>query len=164
MMQGIAVPFPQKASRTYELSGTVRRPLLLGKFFFDPAVITEVKQMRKGVLYRILSASFSANCSEVEFRAAFRTFGPYTEPFALLTLNGVTATPKGWPVRDFYQGRPTLNYVEPSADNQVLGISFAGTFNGGDIPGLASLDLSYSFTVQELASESFKLAYEQGKF
>lgn len=164
MMQGIAVPFPQKASRTYELSGTVRRPLLLGQFVFDPAAVVEVKQVRKGVLYRILGVSFSANCSELDFRAAFVAVGPYTDPFALLTLNGVTVTPKGWPVRNFYQGRDTLNYFEPTADNQILGISFAGTFDGGLIPGLATLELSYSFTVQELASESFKLAYEQGKF
>lgn len=164
MMHGLAVPFPQEASRCYELAGTVRQGLVLGKFVFDPSVASEIKQVRKGVLYRILSASFSANCSELDFRAAFTPVGVYTEPYAMLALGGVTVTPKGWPIRDFYQSRPTLNYFEPIADNQSLEIRFAGTFDGGLIPGLASLDLSYSFTVQELASESFKLAYKQGKF
>jgi len=161
----IAIPFPQKASRTYELSGSVSASLALGQFVFDPQIQTEVLQVRKGVLYRVLTASFSANCEETEFRQAFVPVGPFTEPLARLTLTGnYTVTPKAWPVRAFYQARETLNYFVPTADNSILSISFAGTFDGAMIPGLPTLTLSYSFLMQELASESWFRAYEEGKF
>lgn len=161
----IAIPFPQKASRTYELSGSVSMPLNLGKFVFDPQTQTAVLQARKGILYRILSASFSANCDETEFRQAFLPVGNFTEPLARLTLTGnYTVTPKAWPVRAFYQARATLNYFVPTADNSDLSISFAGTFDGAKIPGLATLTLSYSFLMQELAAESWHRAFDDGKF
>lgn len=162
---GIAIPFPQQASRTYELSGSVSRTLVLGKFVFNPQNLTKVLQVRKGVLYRILAVSFSANCDETQFRQAFEPVGEFTEPLARLTLNGnYTIAPKAWPVRAFYQSRETLNYFVPSADNSDLSISFSGTFEGTKIPGLPTLTLSYSFSMQELASESWHRAYDEGKF
>ena len=161
----IAIPFPQKASRTYELSGSVSTPLNLGQFVFDPQVQTPVLQVRKGVLYRIIAVSFSANCEESEFRQAFTPSGVYVEPLASLNRAGSsTVSPKGWPIRSFYQTRETLNYFNPPADNSTLSISFAGTFDGAMIPGLAVLTLSYSFLMQELASASWNEAYEGGKF
>ena len=161
----IAIPFPQQAARTYELSGSVSTSLVLGQFVFNPQTQNEVLQVRKGVLYRILTASFSANCEETEFRQAFVPVGGYTEPLARLTLTGnYTVAPKAWPIRAFYQARETLNYFVPPADNSVLSISFAGTFDGAMIPGLPTLTLSYSFLMQELASESWHRAYEEGKF
>lgn len=161
----IAIPFPQKAARTYELSGSVSVPLILGQFVFDPQTQNPILQVRKGILYRVLSVSFSANCEETEFRQSFVPVGVYTEPLARLTLAGnYTVSPKAWPVRSFYQTRETLNYFIPSADNSSLSISFAGTFDGALIPGLPTLSLSYSFMMQELASESWFRAYEEGKF
>ncbi len=163
-MMSSAIPFPQKASRTYELAGSVSAPLTLGRFVFEPKTKTRIQQCRKGVLYRIVAVSFSANCSESEFRQAFIKVPPVNDPYAMLTLGGTTVTPKGWPVRAFYSNRETLNYFEPIADNQFLEISFAGIFEGSLIPSFTNLELSYSFTMQELASSSFKAAYDGGKF
>lgn len=163
-MNGTAVPFPQKASRTYELAGSVSTNLALGQFVFAASNRAEIQQCRKGVLYRILAVSFSANCSETEFRQAFVKVAPNFDPMARLTLGGVLIAPKAWPVRAFYASRETLNYFEPSSDNQKLEIAFEGTFEGALIPSAVSLELSYSFTMQELASASFKEAYDGGKF
>jgi len=161
----IAIPFPQQASRTYELSGSVSASLDFGKLIFDPQVQTPIQQVRKGVLYRILAVSFSANCDETAFRQAFVPVGVYTEPLARLSLTGnYTIPPKAWPIRAFYQTRETLNYFEPTASNSELAISFAGTFDGAAIPGLLTLTMSYSFLLQELASESWRTAYTEGKF
>ncbi len=159
-----AIPFPQKASRTYELAGSVSASLVLGQFVFNVGARTLIEQCRKGVLYRILSVTFSANCSETDFRQAFVPVGAVVEPMALLTVGGITVSPKGWPVRNFYGSRDTLNYFQPTADNQQLEIAFAGTFDGASLPGLPTLTLSYSFTVQELAAASWLAAYDQGKF
>jgi len=160
----IAIPFPQKASRTYELSGSVSTNLVLGQFVFDPTILVPVLQVRKGILYRILTASFSANCDETDFRQSFIPVGAYTEPLARLSLLGASVSPKSWPIRAFYQTRETLNYFVPSASNANLTIAFAGTFDGATIPGIPTLTLSYSFLMQELAAESWEKAFDEGKF
>lgn len=160
------IPFPEKDSRTYQLAGSVSKDPLLGEFIFKPSDFVELLQIRRGTYYRFLAISFSANCLEVDFRNAFVPVGDFTEPMArivYLPVN-VSITPKPFPIRQFYQEIGIHSLFMPSSSVQTLAISFAGTFNGDKIPGISPLVLTYSVTMQELASESYSRAIQEGKF
>ena len=160
------IPFPEKGSRTYQLAGSVSKTSVLGQFVFNPKDFIQLDQITRGTAYRFLSISFSANCPEVEFRNAFVPVGDFTEPMARLVYlpENVTITPKGFPVRNFFQEIGIHAYFTPSSNLQTLAISFAGTFDGDKIPGITPLVLTYSVTMQELSMESYKKALAEGKF
>lgn len=160
------MPFPEINSRTYQIAGSVSKNPVLGQFIFDPSDFTELLQIRRGTYYRFLAISFSANCSEVDFRNAFVPVGDFTEPMARLVYlpDNVSITPKPFPIRQFYQDIQIHSIFKPNSSLQQLGISFSGTFNGDKIPGISPLVLTYSITMQELASESYDKALTEGKF
>lgn len=162
-----SIPFPSESSRTYEISGFVAAPLVLGNFVFNPLTVTPLRQVAANVLYRIVSIAFSANVPEEDFAASFLSVGTVTSPCArFVQTQGNTVrdiTPKPFPVWSFYQYRDALTYFTPSADNVGIGLAFAGTFQGAFLL-VPELRLNYSITMQECADERFVKAFTEGKF
>lgn len=148
------------------MAGSVSVNPVLGQFILSPADFVSLLQIRRGTVYRFLAISFSANCNEVDFRNAFVPVGNFTEPMARLVYlpENVSITPKGFPIRNFYQDIGIHSYFTPNSSVQNLAMSFSGTFNGDKIPGISPLVLTYSVTMQELADETFATALREGKF
>lgn len=161
-----AVPFPQKSSRTYDLAAEMSLSLVLGRFVCDPTATVPVLDVTPGTLYRVVSMGFTANAPEDEYREAFMASPVYPIPMARLvslpTRESIAA--RGLPIWGYFEGRETLIYSEPVNSNSSWGVSFSGSWDGAKLPGLSSLKLRVSLTVQELANETWLNAFNEGKF
>ena len=165
-MNGLAIPFPQKASATYDVNAIISADLVGGNFVFDLSNTQNLFSANAGTLYRVVSACINANVTEKDFISAFIPSADNVFPIVrLVYLPENNLVPKrGFACRNFGTDRETLCYYSPPSDNTVLAANVIGEFDGALLPGLTSLAISVSFTVQELQSASYLAAYMEGKF
>lgn len=161
----MSIPFPQSSTQTYEISGVLNCPISLGVFDLSSVARVAMEQVRTGNLYRIVSYAIAANVPETEFIGAFVPSVNNAFPVLRLTYsNSLLISPKPFPLRNFGNEKETLIYFAPPANNSGIGFSAVGVFDGTKLPGLTTLSLSFSFTMQELNDARFLKAYDERKF
>lgn len=169
------IPMPESSTRCYSVHGLFRIPIDAGMFNSGTQLlnnvaawpITELLQVAKGGLYRFVSYSISSNVEEFDLVNAFENpNGQFPVPTVnLVSMPGrVGITPKPFPIDCLSTEIDCLHWFRPVSSNVTLGFFVSGIWNGAKLPGLSELVFGFKLTMQELANQSWKDAFDARKF
>jgi hypothetical protein len=169
------IPTPESSTRCYSVHGLFSIPIFGG--LFDSGTqnlpdlenwpITELQQVTSGGLYRVVSYSISSNVEEIDLTNAFinpNVSFPVPTVNLVWTPGNVGITPKPFPIVGLSQEIDCLHWFRPVSSNVQLGFFVSGIWDGNKLPGLNELVFGLKVTMQELADQSWKDAYDERKF
>lgn len=169
------IPMPESTTRCYTVHGLFSIPIVGAQFNsgtqnlgpLSSWPISELLQVQRGGLYRFTSYTISANVDEVDLSNAFlNPLGGFPVPTVNLVSNPgrVGITPKPFPISCLNRDIDCLHYFRPVSSNVEIGFFVSGVWDGNKLPGLSTLTFGLRVTMQELADQSWKDAYDVRKF